>query len=115
MAKWIDMDLGQDFAVGATGYLVSTDNSNTRSWDRLSLRERPLRTNRSGEPRLRGWCGEDNNVSRTAHGAWKVVRFNAAGDRAQILELKGAELAAFLELDGYPELIPAELCTEEVA
>lgn len=104
MAKWIDC---WDFNVGAIGYLVSTDNSNHRTWDVLSLRERPLRTNRSHEPRLHGWCGEDNNVSRHAMGVWKVVRKNAIGDRAMIVQLKGAELAAFLRQDGYPELIPA--------
>lgn len=106
MAKWIDC---MDFGVGAIGYLASTDNSNTRSWNVLSLRERPLRTNVSREPRLHGWCGETNNVSRTAMGVWKVVKTNAAGDRAQIVQVTGADLAAFLERDGYPELIPADL------
>lgn len=40
-------------------------------------------------------------------GEVRVVAVNAAGDRAKIRRLKGAELAAALEADGYPELIPA--------
>ncbi len=105
MSKWIDVCGGE--SVGTIGYLVSTDDSNRRAWNVLSLRERPLRTNRSHEPRLAGWCGEDNNKSRTAMGVWKIVRLNRDGDRAQIARVTGADLAAFLERDGYPELIPA--------
>jgi hypothetical protein len=104
---WIDC--GQDVAVGDAGYLASIDDSNRRSWDRLALYPTPLRTNRSNEERLTGWCGETDNVSKTAKGAWRVVRKNRSGDRAQIVQLKGADLCAFLASDGRPNLIPDDL------
>lgn len=107
MNKWINCD---DYStkIGTVGYLVEVWNSNTGGTS-FHLYERPLHTNRSNEPRLQGWCGEDNNRSKTARGAWKVVRQNKAGDRAQIVKLAGDDLAAFLETDGYPELIPVAL------
>ena len=101
MDRWIDADIGN---VGQIGYLVETVYNGRTSW---SLRERPLRTNRSNEPRLTGWCGETDNRSRTAHGVWKVARINGTGDRAQIVPVDGDELARFLEADGHPDLIPA--------
>ena len=47
--KWIDCSY--DTVVGEIGYLVETINTSTgrTSW---SLRDRPLHTNQSGEPRL---------------------------------------------------------------
>lgn len=102
MNKWIDSDA----TTGTTGYLVETINNNARGAQSFSIRERPLRTNQSNEPRLSGWCGETNNLSRFARGVWKVVRTNKDGTRAQIVRVEGADLAAFLEADGYPELIP---------
>lgn len=101
MARWIDVEFGT--TVGTIGYLVETlDTSSGRtSW---SLRERPLRTNQSLEPRLTGWCGETDNRSRHAHGVWRVTRINRTGERGQIVQLTGAALAAHLEADGYPEL-----------
>lgn len=105
MSQWIDIGYGDaNSAVGDTGYLVETRNGNTGR-EHLALRERPLRTNQSGVPRLRGWCGETDNQSRTAKGVAKIVRVNKAEDRAQIVAVTGADLAAFLEADGYPELI----------
>lgn len=109
MAKWIDIQYGETAAVGAIGYLVETFDTSRGGDGRLSLRERPLRTNQSHEPRLSGWCGETNNKSKNARGVWKIVRMNKAGERAQIVELTGPELTAFLEADGYPEL--AEVAT----
>lgn len=103
MAKWIDCDYSD--RVGTIGYLVETFNSSSGSTS-FELRERPLRTNQSLQPRLVGWCGETDNKSRTAMGVWRVARINATGDRAQIVQLTGAELAAFLDRDGYPELTP---------
>lgn len=101
---WIDCD-DLTTKLGTIGYLVETvDTNNGRTT--FSLQERPLRTNQSREPRLTGWCGETNNRSRTARGAWRVTRVNGAGDRAQIVQVKGAELAAFLDRDGYPDLAP---------
>jgi hypothetical protein len=98
MAKWIDH---QDATVGDIGYLVETHTNGRTSW---SLWDRPLRTNVSHEPRLSGWCGETDNRSRFARGVGRVVRVNAAGDRAQIVTLAGDELSEFLARDGYPEL-----------
>lgn len=104
MSKWIDIDYTQ--GVSTIGYLVETLNTSTgrTSW---SLRERPLRTNQSLEPRLFGWCGETDNRSRTACGVWTVVQVNKAGERARITQLKGEALADFLEKDGYPDLVEA--------
>ena len=62
----------------------------------------------SHEPRLIGWCGETNNISRTAHGVWMVTRINNAGDRIQVLHVIGKHRDAFLAKDGYPGLIPAK-------
>ena len=108
MNKWIDIynDVSTS-KIGDVGYLVET--LNTSNGVRLfSIRDRPLRTNQSREPRLYDWCGETDNKSRYARGAWKIVRLNRACDRAQIVRLEGEELAKFLENDGYPELIPAD-------
>lgn len=109
MAQWIDAMYGSEMSrVGAVGYLVHALNtSNGR--ETLSLRERPLRTNNSGKPRLRGWCGETDNISKTAQGIWRVVRMNRAGDRCQVVELTGADLAEFLATDGHPEIMPPEM------
>lgn len=107
MTMWIDCS--SDVNVGFTGYLVSSDNSNTRSWDVLALYPTPLRTNQSHKERLTGWCGETDNVSRTAKGVWRIVRLNKLGNRAQIVQLHGAELCAFLADDGRANLIPDDL------
>jgi hypothetical protein len=107
MSKWIDVSDNEHTEPGTIGYLVDTRNNDNRGAMTLSLRERPLRTNQSNEPRLFGWCGETNNRSRTALGVWKIVRVNKAGDRAQIVKLDGAALATFLDADGHPDLIPA--------
>ena len=103
---WIDCD---DYStrVGTTGYLVETLNTNTgrTSW---GLRERPLHTNQSNEPRLTGWCGETDNRSRYARGVVRVSAVNERGDRCRIASIQGADLVAFLEKDGYPELASEE-------
>lgn len=104
MKKWID--IGNFNADLSIGYLVQTIDNNHRGAESFALRERPLRTNRSNEARLTGWCGETDNRSRTAMGAWRIARLNAAQDRAEIVRLEGSDLAAFLKRDGYPELIP---------
>jgi len=93
MNKWIDIynDVSTS-KIGDVGYLVET--LNTSNGVRLfSIRDRPLRTNQSREPRLYDWCGETDNKSRYARGAWKIVRLNRACDRAQIVRLEGEELA----------------------
>jgi hypothetical protein len=98
---WIDCEYAE---VGYIGYLVEVLDTNTgRSCH--TLHEQPARTNRSHEPRLSGWCGETNNRSLTACGVWRVVQLNRTGERARIVGLTGDELSAFLEQDGYPELL----------
>ena len=98
---WIDCILTK---VGDTGYLVHTTNTSTgrESW---AIRERPLRTNTTHVARLWGYCGETDNKSRTACGVVKVIRVNSAGDRCAVVRIVGAELAAWLENDGHPELV----------
>lgn len=98
--KWID---GQEFD-GDKGFLVEFYNSIAGSW-RYVLRSKPAYTNLSNEPRLHGWCGSYMNLSTTGCGAWKVVRIAKSG-RILIEEMKGEELAEFLEEMGYPELVP---------
>lgn len=101
---WIDHDGGIE---GDEGYLVEIVNTSTGR-TRFALRDRPPRTNQSLEPRLDGWCGETDNRSLFARGAWCIMRTNAVGDRAEIKRMTGASLAAFLERDGYPELMQSE-------
>jgi hypothetical protein len=48
---------------------------------RVLARRRPIRTNVSHEPRLRGWVGETDNVSRTALGAGIVTRISPESGR----------------------------------
>lgn len=103
MNKWIDFE-NYSMGVGDNGYLVSCSKNGRTSF---ALHERPPRARPFNQPTLDGWCGETDNVRRFACGAWRIVRLNKAGDRAQIVRLDGADLAAFLERDGYPELIPA--------
>ena len=98
---WVDGDMGEK--IGDVGYVVEVVREGRSRW---SLRERPARTNGSCEPRLEGWCGETDNRSVHAHGVAKIVGQNKTGDRLRIVSVTGAELAAFLESDGHPELIP---------
>jgi hypothetical protein len=102
MAKWIDSN-GVD-RVGTVGWLVESFDNRHGGRARSALREEPLRTNQSLTPRLFGWCGETDNVSRHARGMAKVVRTTKAGDRALVVVLTGDELQKALEERGYPEL-----------
>jgi hypothetical protein len=100
---WIDC-CNDNTRVGDTCYLVEVLNTSSgrTSW---SLNERPLRTNRSLQPRLSGWCGETDNRSRYARGVVRVAQINKAGDRCRIVRVEGEALAAFLSADGYPDMI----------
>ena len=95
---WIDADT----TVGTIGYLVEILNTST-GHSHFSIYERPLRTNQSLQPRLHGWCGETDNRSRYARGMVRVTR-TTARDRARVVQIRGADLAAALENDGYPGL-----------
>lgn len=103
--RWVD-NSGYS-KIGTVGYLVQVDNTSDGG-TRYSIRERPLRTNRSAVAKLHGWCGETDNRSYTACGVVRIVGTNREGDRARIAAVTGAELSEFLESDGYPELIPSD-------
>lgn len=47
----------------------------------ILARRRPICTNMSHEPTLRGWVGEDCNVSKTALGAGLVTRISPESGR----------------------------------
>ena len=100
---WIDSD---DVSVGDTRFLVETLDTSTGGISH-SLRDSPLRTNQSHQPRLVGWCGETDNRSRTARGmvrVTKVVRPNDGFARACVRKLAKSELKDALAHAGYPEL-----------
>ena len=59
---------------GAIGFLVERFYSNWGGTTITTLEPLPARTNVSHEPRLRGWCGETNNVSVDAVGLGVVVK-----------------------------------------
>ncbi len=103
--QWID---GETLSVGDIGFLVETTSYKNGSVTRFGLYDRPCHTNQSHEPQLVGWCGETNNVSRTAVGLAKVVKV-AKNGRAQVVPVTGAEGAAWLRDEaGYPDLVPDE-------
>ena len=111
--QWID---GEGLSVGDIGFLVETHNTNYQNttsyglYQRPSygLYQRPCQTNQSHEPRLTGWCGETNNVSRHAQGLARVVKA-AANGRVAIVAVTGQEGSDWLaNVAGYPELIPDE-------
>lgn len=98
---WID---GFDLKEGDVGFLVESQKTNVRGCPtRYSLRSRPAHTNMSHEPKLKGWCGETNNISITAEGLARVVRVTK-NSRAQIVPLQGEEQSRALKTLGYPEL-----------
>jgi|HubBroStandDraft_4_1064222.scaffolds.fasta_scaffold415295_2 hypothetical protein len=104
---WIDC-CNYDTNVGDVRYLVEVLNTSSGRTS-FSLNERPLRTNRSLQPRLWGWCGETDNRSRHARGVVRIASINKAGDRCRIARVTGADLAAFLATDGYPDLLAEEV------
>lgn len=103
--RYVDADA--EVEVNRPYFLVEADHTGyggvTTRWQ---LRDQPLRTNQSHQPRLVGWCGETDNVSRHARGMVRVTSI-AGNGRARIVRLQGAELTAALEQAGYPELDPA--------
>jgi len=109
MNKWIDCEsYGDEITIiGGIGFLVESHDNNHGGSVSRSLYGSPLRTNQSREPRLFGWCGETNNVSKFARGVWRVSRINKAGDRMQIVKIIGDDRDAWLEKNGWGELVPA--------
>lgn len=104
---WIDVNYYCDECSrpGDVGFLVEAFASGRTTY---YMSVEPLRTNRSHEPRLHGWCGETSNVSRTARGVWRVTKTNAAETRILISQVTGTALATFLNEVGYPELLDVE-------
>jgi len=103
MSIWIENYDGQP--VGTIGFLVQV--APERGGERYHLSDRPPYTNQSHEPRLRGWCGTDNNVARFGCGLARITRC-ARNGRALVTQLEGAALSAALEELGFPELDPAD-------
>lgn len=89
---------------GSIGYLVGASEGGAE--EHFVLLVNPPRTNMSREPRLRGWLGETNNRSRTAYGLRKVTKFDPARNRFKLARVTAEEERAFLERDGWAELIP---------
>ena len=76
---------------------------------RHQLRDDPARTNQSREATLVGWCGETDNVSVYACGIWVVVDRSPNHQRAKIAQVTDRhEIEQFLDLVGWPELMPDE-------
>jgi hypothetical protein len=97
---WIDND--NDMPADAIGFLIELTPQGRA--ERMTLRVRPGRTNQSQHARLYGWLGSTNNVSAHARGVARVIKLNAAGDRAMVEKLDGTDLADALETLGYPGL-----------
>lgn len=103
--QWIGPDDRLDrLAMNLVGFLWKRSHT-MKGWDRFSLENRPPYTNKSGEPRLMGWCGTTNDISVTGCGMAKVVRV-AGNGRALVQILEGQDLKDALDELGYPELDP---------
>lgn len=101
---WID-DVDQEMEEGLTAFLVRVNNG-VQGWTRYEMRARPPHTNQSNEPRPFGWCGSWNDASTTGQGVWRVIRVAKSTGRVRIRQVTDrAELEAFLEECGYPDLI----------
>lgn len=98
---WIDRE-SCDVAHGEIGFVVEAVREGVA---RRALHRAPLRTNLSGVPRLHGWCGETNNVSRHACGLARFMLTNTHGDRVFAAPIVGDEAASFLAANGWPELV----------
>lgn len=101
---WIDNNNYHNLYVGCVGFLVRSLHANNGA-ETYHLNARPLRTNVSGEARLRGWCGETNNISRYAEGVWRISRENKSGTRLLISKVTGKDLERFLQEEGYSDLL----------
>lgn len=91
--------------VGDVVFVYEVFFSNTGKSE-MRAAKTPRRTNQSREPKLRGWCGETNNVSVTARGLARVSRVFSGTERMQLrIFPKGskAEQEALSEV-GYPDL-----------
>lgn len=98
MAVWID----GTYDLGSLGFRI--DRSTPGQGETTTLSQRPAHTNQSHQPRLYGWCGSSNNTNTYANGVWKVTRV-ASNGRVQICEVTDhAEVEAWLDSVGFPDL-----------
>jgi hypothetical protein len=101
MAIWTDENHIDENLTNGIGFLMertSYRNGCVTTWHLLS---RPVHTNSSHEPRLTGWCGDTDNVSRYAEGLARVARRAKNG---RVCLAKVEPTVALLEELGYPEL-----------
>lgn len=98
---------------GAAGFLYEVAPQG--EIEHLELSDEPCLTNRSHEPRLRGWCGSTNNCATTAMGLARVTTTEAHPDEdwdptaagwARVVRIArgSAEETAALAALGYPGL-----------
>lgn len=102
---WIECQYGDQ--TGDIGVRVQRVDNNRRGIVRQVFTPRVPRTNVSGEPKLKGWLGETNNISRTALGVVRVTRLTADGDRVLVRRATPAEVRAWLKEQGLPGLAEA--------
>lgn len=100
-AMWID---GEHLSIGDAGFLVEISNY-VKGSTRHELRDRPPTTNESRQPRPLGWCGTFNDTATHGCGIWRVIDTRPNG-RAKLEEITArAEIEAFLDAVGFPDLI----------
>lgn len=103
-SKWIDGPDHITAPVGSTWFLVSHSHA-LKSWTRYELRDSPPKTNQSFEDTPIGWCGTYNDVATYGRGVWRVVRV-AKNGRVQLARVTDrAEIAAYLDEIGFPDLV----------
>lgn len=87
MAQWIDLNQyspDDPSRVGEVGFLIRSVHNGV---ERFHLQAKPGYTNRSFEPKVTGWLGETDNVSRFACGVRRIVRVGKRGDRIQVAQV----------------------------
>jgi hypothetical protein len=101
MLHWGDYK-GEEYKLGEVGFLVKfTPEKGPERWRLFS---RPAHTSQSHEPRLYGWCGNNNNITTDAIGLGRVVKLLDNG-RVQFEEIDDPEeIQRHLDDLGYPEL-----------
>jgi len=88
MAFWAEENEGA-LKVGEIGFVVEVDREGV---SRTTIQGRPARTNMSHEARLRGYCGETNNVVITAKGCAEILRRSTRDEnRVQVRALPDAD------------------------
>jgi hypothetical protein len=84
MAFWATENEGT-LAVGDVGFVVERSHEGV---DVTQVWKLPARTNMSHEAKLRGYCGETNNIVITARGACEILRRSTRDpDRVQVRAL----------------------------